>query len=572
MGNRVGTARRGSVKAGAVVLAACFGAFAPGFGPLTAAAQEQPPAEEETPVWAPKSGIGSPPSDDGKSDKEFEQKVGCIESASTAGKAVEILKEAPWGQAHLRLTEVHELVRARSAHAKVGVDEKTGKPLKVAVIDTGVTKHPFFQDRLEGGGDYIEGGDGLNDCDGHGTQVAGIIAADPKNPVDIAFIGVAPDAKIVSIRQSSQNFSPKSEDQIAQEKKEKKEEAKRAREAAEAEQRAAEQAARLERLQKELEAEKQDDDKDDKTESSQDGGDERTQETPEGAGDLKTLAKAIMRAVDKEKVDVINMSVDACRPNDGTLQPTPDESAVRAAIKHAADENVVVVAAAGNLGGSCVENDKRTQADPRVPDPNNPRTIVTPPWFAADNTMLTVGAIDESGSVANFSMRGPWLSVAAPGTKIISTDPAPDSDKLVNVTFEKDKQVDLRGTSFAAPYVAGLAVLVKQTHSDLDAYEVIERIKATAQHPGAAGGHDQFIGHGVIDPMAAITAELPEEMGIEPAVDRNLPSDMPPLNEPDPAPVIVALAGTGGGLAALAITMFVVRSVRRKDRPAEPDA
>lgn len=569
--SRVGTARRGSAKVGAVALSACFVVFAPGFGPLTAAAQEQAPAEEEAPAWAPKGGIGSLPDDNGKSDKEYQQEIDCIKSASTAGKAVDILKEAPWGQAHLRLTEVHELVRARSQYDKVGVDEKTGDPLKVAVIDTGVTRHPFFQSRLEGGGDYIEGGDGLHDCDGHGTQVAGIIAADPKNPVDIAFIGVAPDSKIVSIRQSSQNFSPKSQDQIEQEKKQQAAEAKAAKDAAKAEAEAAAQAERLEKLQKELDAEKERDD-DEKTDSSQAGGDERTQEMPEGAGDLKTLAKAIMRAVDTEKVDVINMSVDACRPNDGTLRPTPDESAVRAAIKHAADRNVVVVAAAGNLGGSCVENDKRTQADPRVPDPNNPRTIVTPPWFAADKTMLTVGAIDESGSVASFSMRGPWLSVAAPGTKITSTDPAKGSDKLVNVTFEKDKEVDLQGTSFAAPYVAGLAVLVKQTHSELNAYEVIERIKATAQHPGAEGGRDQFVGYGVIDPMAAITAELPHELGVEPAADRNLPSDMPPLDDPDPTPMIVAVAGTGGGLAALAITMFVIRAVRRKNRPAESDA
>ncbi len=48
----------------------------------------------------------------------------------------------------------------------------------VAVIDTGVARHP----RLPGlipGGDYVSTGDGTGDCDAHGTIVAGLIAAAP---------------------------------------------------------------------------------------------------------------------------------------------------------------------------------------------------------------------------------------------------------------------------------------------------------------------------------------------------------------------------------------------------------
>ncbi len=53
-----------------------------------------------------------------------------------------------------------------------------GAGQKVAVIDTGVTPHPRFS-HLIAGGDYVMGGDGLSDCDAHGTIVASMIGAAP---------------------------------------------------------------------------------------------------------------------------------------------------------------------------------------------------------------------------------------------------------------------------------------------------------------------------------------------------------------------------------------------------------
>ncbi|ORB10821.1 S8 family serine peptidase, partial [Mycobacterium noviomagense] len=56
-----------------------------------------------------------------------------------------------------------------------------GGGVKVAVIDTGVTPHPRLP-HLTPGGDYVmAGGDGLSDCDAHGTMVASVIAAEPAN-------------------------------------------------------------------------------------------------------------------------------------------------------------------------------------------------------------------------------------------------------------------------------------------------------------------------------------------------------------------------------------------------------
>lgn len=76
---------------------------------------------------------------------------------------------------------------------------------RVAVIDTGVARHRRLQN-LIAGGDYVSTGDGTQDCDAHGTLVAGIIAAAP-DPSSDQFSGVAPDATIISIRQSSAKFA-----------------------------------------------------------------------------------------------------------------------------------------------------------------------------------------------------------------------------------------------------------------------------------------------------------------------------------------------------------------------------
>lgn len=80
-----------------------------------------------------------------------------------------------------------------------------GSGQTVAVIDSGVNPNVRLPN-LIGGGDYVMGGNGLEDCDHHGTIIAGIIAAKPA-PGD-GFVGVAPDATILSIRQTSAAFEP----------------------------------------------------------------------------------------------------------------------------------------------------------------------------------------------------------------------------------------------------------------------------------------------------------------------------------------------------------------------------
>ncbi|MGB7145492.1 S8 family serine peptidase, partial [Mycobacterium sp.] len=54
-----------------------------------------------------------------------------------------------------------------------------GAGVKVAVIDSGVTPHPRLPHLIPGGDYVMAGGDGLSDCDAHGTIVASMIAAAP---------------------------------------------------------------------------------------------------------------------------------------------------------------------------------------------------------------------------------------------------------------------------------------------------------------------------------------------------------------------------------------------------------
>ena len=77
----------------------------------------------------------------------------------------------------------------------------------VAVIDTGVARHRLLPHLLPGG-DYVSTGDGTQDCDGHGTIVAGLIGAAPADASGSTFGGLAPDASIIAIRQSSNVFRP----------------------------------------------------------------------------------------------------------------------------------------------------------------------------------------------------------------------------------------------------------------------------------------------------------------------------------------------------------------------------
>jgi membrane-anchored mycosin MYCP len=353
---------------------------------------------------------GPPPHDTGKPDRAYVQRTQCVASAGPGSANV----QPSWGQERFDFARLHALA--------------TGSGQTVAVIDTGVNPHPLLGRRLSRGHDYVTSS-GSRDCDGSGTEKAGLIAAATGSN---GFQGVAPEADILAIRQQSANFV------------------------------------------------------------FGDGADSRT------AGNLDTLAQAIVGAADAG-ADVIAITTTSCRETSaGPI--TAAEKAVQQAVHYAVEKkDAVAVAAAGNTDGCQRQNND---------DPNRPAVVPTPAWFSDD--VLTVAAVTRSGKVADFSVRGPWVGVAAPGTEITSLDPA--SSGLTDHALTAEGEVrPIEGTGYAAAYVAGLAALVRQHRPELDAHQVMIRIERTAEHPDAVGGWNDQIGFGVVRPVEALTASVPGE-------------------------------------------------------------
>ncbi|CRK59981.1 Phage tail length tape-measure protein [Alloactinosynnema sp. L-07] len=442
-----------------------------------ALAQQAPATEPPSMAFPPPLEPGFPIPQGSSPDTTYNRATDCI---SSLNQGVD-LKNKPWGQMHLRFDELHRFA--------------TGKDILVGVIDTGVKAHPYFQDRLQGGGDFVAPNNGLEDCDGHGTEVAGIIAAKP--PADIGFKGIAPDSRILSIRQSSTNYKGKRPNSA-----------------------------------------------------------NPNQETT--AGTIDTLAQAIVHAAN-QGVKVLNMSIDSCRPA-AAHGISASEKGLQAALRYAFEvKDVVLVASAGNSGeNGCPDATNGS-------DPNRPISIVTPPWFS--EYVISVAAMTRTGDPAEFSVQGPWVTVAAPGTEIISLDPAINSSGLANMqVLANGNRTAIQGTSFAAPYVAGLAALIREKFPTLSAKQVTERIKITSSHPAAPGGRDNLVGHGMINPIGALTAMIPSEQGIAADGALDLKIDLPPPAVKDWTPMRVAVIGSGAGLLALLVTLLIVHTVRRNRR------
>lgn len=87
----------------------------------------------------------------------------------------------------------------------------TGKGIKIGIIDTGVsTTHPDL--KVAGGVSFVAGEESYHDEEGHGTHVAGIIAALDNS---IGTVGMAPDAEIYAIKSLNQLGEGNQSDVIA---------------------------------------------------------------------------------------------------------------------------------------------------------------------------------------------------------------------------------------------------------------------------------------------------------------------------------------------------------------------
>ncbi|MDX2406690.1 type VII secretion-associated serine protease mycosin [Streptomyces microflavus] len=348
--------------------------------------------------------------------------------------------------------------------------QSTGKGVRVAVVDTGVdVKNPQLtaavdvkagrnlmrKDLKDANGGKLERGkeNGTTDTVGHGTKVAGIIAA--REAKGTGFTGLAPDATIIPIQQND----------------------------------------------------------------------------ADGNGTAETLAQAIRYAADTAKADIINISQDTA----DALEPTP---LLKQAVDHALAKDIVVVASAGNdgMGGN-----------------------VKPTYPASYEGVLAVASSDRNNERAYFSQGGGFVGIAAPGVDMIST--VPGGGHCAD-----------NGTSFSAPYVAGVAALIKAKHPDWTQRQIVAQIQQTAER--SVAGHDRHVGWGVVDPVRALTED-------DKPIDRPVAREgMSKGEAPTPAQLhlgetadernarLATYVVVGGGVlvAAIAGAAVAVRDMRRRAR------
>lgn len=288
---------------------------------------------------------------------------------------------SPDGATRIRADQWHlNYLKIAAAH-----EVSQGDGVVVAVPDGGVDLHPDLRLNLLPGTNLTANGpkDGREDRDGHGTGMAGIIAAHGRGDGTGA-LGIAPKAKILPIKAFDDS----------------------------------------------------------------------------SGADADRLASAIEYAV-SSGADIISISAAGAY-----------STRLSRALYIAQSANVLVVAAAGNR-----------PVDSYVMYP------------AAAEGVVAVGGIDRSGAHAAVAVAGPQVDVVAPAVDIFSTS--------MDGRYRKGT-----GTSDSTAIVAGAAALVRAKYPHLPAEEVVHRLTATAVDKGPPGRDDQY-GYGVLDLVAALTADVP---------------------------------------------------------------
>ncbi|AKK25742.1 type VII secretion-associated serine protease mycosin [Mycobacterium sp. EPa45] len=379
-----------------------------------------------------------------------------------------------------------------------GVEQYSrGEGQTVAVIDTGVRPGPRLPNVI-GGGDYLASGDGLTDCDGHGTLVAGIIGGQPGAD---GFSGVAPGARLLSIRQASPRFTPNA------------------------------------------------------------GG--KDPASVQASVEIDTLARAVVHAADLGAT-VINISTAICLTPDKLGDQQTLGAALRyAAIDK--DAVIVAAAGNsgaamdGVRGTQCAMNPLSDPARPA--DPRNwaaVSSVSVPSWWQP--YVLSVAALTADGQPTDFTMAGPWVGIAAPGENVVSLSNDAAGGLANGMPDGRGDMKPLNGTSFAAAYVAGAAALVRSRNPGMHADEVVRRLTATA-HNGAQAPSN-LVGAGALDPVGALTWRVNSISDTETATKSVAAPALPP--PADHTPRTVAFIGTAV-LAAIVVVVAVATRRRKEE-------
>lgn len=128
---------------------------------------------------------------------------------------------------------------------------------------------------------------------------------------------------------------------------------------------------------------------------------------------------------------------------------------------------------------------------------NNGNTAITYP--ASLPSVLAIGAAQRTGTRATFSCYGPLLDCLTPGASILTTD------RTGTAGFSTTDYATVSGTSFASPFAAGIAALLRSRRPDLPADQLGSILFSTARDMGLSG-YDTGTGWGFLDAAAAVAA------------------------------------------------------------------
>ncbi|OMC06155.1 type VII secretion-associated serine protease mycosin [Mycolicibacter heraklionensis] len=445
---------------------------------LVAALWTSPPVLAITPPTVDAGVV--PPSGTPGPVQATQQNSECSTTEITAGAD---LKNPPAAQRQIDLSAAWEFSR--------------GEGQTVAVIDTGVRPGPRLP-AVEAGGDYIGPTDGLTDCDGHGTLVAGLIAGQPG---DDGFAGVAPAARLLSLRATSARITP----------------------------------------------------------AAANGDPELAQ----AAFTVTALSRAIVHAADLGARVIVVPSAH-CVAADRNVDQSELGAAIRYAALDK-DAVVIAAAgdsgATGSYGsGSGCQSNPLTDLS-RPDDPRgwaNVSSVSIP--SAWQPYVLSVASLAPSGQPSKFTTAGPWVGVAAPGEGIVSVSNRDDGGLANALPGPRQKLVPLSGTGYASGYVAGVAALVRSRFPELSAAQVIHRLTATARNTARAPSN--LVGAGATDPVAALTWQLPAGSAPDAETVKRVVPPPPPAPK-NYTPQLVAFGGAAALALAVGVAAIVAR--RRKE-------
>ncbi|HWB72305.1 MAG TPA: S8 family serine peptidase, partial [Egibacteraceae bacterium] len=245
---------------------------------------------------------------------------------------------------------------------------------------------------------------------------------------------------------------------------------------------------------------------------------------------------AILAAIDHATshpdgpVDVINLSFgthgDAC--------PASYQSAIDAA--RAA--GIVVVAASGNE-----ELDPALAGSPSVP--------------ASCNGVISVGAVGRSGTVAGYSTTNRYVDLAAPG----GDSDADGFEGQILTTSRNGRTEPTEGTSFASPYVAGLAALLGAIDATLTPDQIEALLERTAADQGVSG-RDPAYGWGLVQAGEAAAAAASGAAVRPPEPDPDFPVGGDGDGEiTPPEPTMLRIAAGSGVTEAISQAAAVSQAV-----------